>query len=431
MLLEAHQVTAGYGECTVLQAVDIDVSPGEFVGLIGPNGCGKSTLLRAISGVLRPKSGTVSIGGRALERLPARDVALALAFVPQSERVAFDFTVHDVVLMGRHPHHRRGQGWTKRDFDRVRWALAASDILSLADRSITRLSGGEHRRVLLARALAQDAPLLLLDEPTAHLDITHQVELLGLVRRLTRSPDAPIGALAALHDLNQAAEFCDRLVLMQAGRVIVAGQPDEVLTAAYLKQVYSAEAQIGRNPVTGRPAILALTPSRDAASRTDAPCVHLVCGGGSGVGILGALVRSGCNVSTGVLNRLDTDQEAAEALGIEAALEAPYSAFTADACAHARRLMARADVILVAPVPFGHGNLVNLELVVEAQEMGKPVMLLGDDRFAARDYVGGAAVTLFDTLLARGAHRYERVEDWPLFTTDVQDVPAGDVTVEI
>jgi iron complex transport system ATP-binding protein len=262
ILLAARGVTAGYGQRPVLTDVDLDVWAGEFVGLIGPNGCGKSTLLRAVSGVLRLTSGEVSLAGQSLHRLSAREVALKLAFVPQSEHATFDFTVQDVVLMGRHPHHRRGQRWTAEDFTLVRRALVASDILSLAERPITQLSGGEHRRVLLARALAQDAPLLLLDEPTAHLDITHQVELLSLVHGLTHRIEMPVGALAALHDLNQAAEFCDRLVLMQTGRIVAQGTPDEVLTSQYLRQVYHADAQVGHNPVTGRPMILALKPIR-------------------------------------------------------------------------------------------------------------------------------------------------------------------------
>lgn len=411
MRLEASDIFAGYGGKDVLEAVGAAVETGEMVGLIGPNGSGKSTLLRVLSGILHPRRGQVLLDGRPITGWSALEIARRLAFVPQQEEAAFDFTVRDIVLMGRHPHRARFSGESAEDYACVSRALADADILHLAERPITRLSGGEHRRVLLARALAQQTPLLLLDEPTAHLDVTHQVELLALVRRQTRTRG--IGALAALHDLNSAAEFCDRLILLREGRVLVEGAPEEVVTAAHLRAAYDACAQVGRNPVTGRPLILALHPARDGGAQPDAPRVHLVCGGGSGLGPMGTLVRNGFRVSAGVLNRLDSDQEAAEALSVEVALEAPYSPIGPEARAACAALMARAGAILIAPVPIGRGNLANLELAAEAQAAGKTLILLGDDRFSARDYTGGTAAALLARLIEDGALRYERIEDWP------------------
>ncbi len=413
MRLEALDITAGYGDKAVLQAVNIGIETGEFVGLIGPNGCGKSTLLRVLSGVLKPQQGQVILDRQDLKTLAPIEIARRVAFVPQSEVAAFEFSVEDVVLMGRHPYRQRFGGATPEDYNEAKRALAATDMLHLADRPITQLSGGEHRRALLARALAQTTPLLLLDEPTAHLDITHQVELLSQVQQLTRREGKPIGALAALHDLNQAAEFCDRLVLLSGGRVEAEGSPETVLTASHLRRTYNANAQVGRNPATGRPSILTLHSNREQSTQSKPPHVHVICGGGSGVGILGILVRNGLRVTTGVLNRLDTDEEAAVALGIEAALEAPYSPFSADACDHARALMADAQIILVTPVPFGRGNLPNLEMAAAAQTAGKEIVLIGDADFAVRDYTSGAATHLFEQLLQGGACRYDRVEDWP------------------
>jgi len=262
-------VTAGYGRNPVLNTVTFALRGGEFVGLIGPNGCGKSTLLRVLTGILRPQTGQVTLDGSILAHMSALAIARQIAFLPQLERAVFEFTVQDVVLMGRHPHRGRDHRRTTQDYAQVRRALEACDILHLADRSITQLSGGEHRRTLLARALAQDAPLLLLDEPTAHLDITHQVELLTLVRNLTtRCSGIPVGVLAALHDLNQAAEYCDRLVMMNAGRVVAEGRPENVLREDTLRRVYQAEARIGCNPVTGRPMILSLTPHRAGSANS-------------------------------------------------------------------------------------------------------------------------------------------------------------------
>ena len=267
MRLEASEITAGYGKKDVLDAVTVAVEAGEFVGLLGPNGCGKSTLLRVLSRVLRPRRGTILLEGQPLERRSSLEIARCIAFVPQLEPAQFDFTVWDIVLMGRHPHLIRFQGETEADFEKVHQALREADVQHLIDRPITQLSGGEHRRVLLARALAQDTPLLLLDEPTAHLDVTHQAELMALVQRLTRQ-ERPVGALAALHDLNQAAEYCDRMVLLCAGQVVATGTPEAVLTTANLRLAYGAEAQIGQNPITGKPMILTLHASRTPVGAT-------------------------------------------------------------------------------------------------------------------------------------------------------------------
>lgn len=410
MRLEAEAIVAGYNQNPVLHGVRVAVESGEFVGLIGPNGCGKSTLLRVLTCVLRPRSGAVWLDGQQIERWSALERARRLAFVPQQEPAQFDFTVRDVVLMGRYPYRARFRSETREDYAIVGRALAEADLVHLADRSILHLSGGEYRRVLLARALAQQTPLLVLDEPTAHLDVTHQAELLHLTRRLTR--EKQVGALAALHDLNQAAEFCDRLVLLKSGRVIADGAPEQVLTVEHLRQVYDAAAQVGRNPATGRPMVLTLHSVRETRADSLPSPVHVLCGGGAGLHMLGALVRQGFRVTAGVLNRLDSDQEAAEALGIPTVLEAPFSPISADARAQCAVLMAQAQMILIAPVPFGHGNLANLELAVEAQQAGKTVVLIGDTDFASRDYTGGTAARLLEQLRAQGAPCFDQWEDW-------------------
>ena len=260
VLIEAENLSAGYDTNPVLRNIDFKLFSGEFVGLIGPNGCGKSTLLRAITRILKPMTGEVRLEGKALSLWSANENAKRVAFVPQSELASFDFTVQDLVLMGRHPHLPPYRGETERDFQIVAEALKETDIAHLADRPITRLSGGEHRRALVARAIAQQTPILLLDEPTAHLDITHQAELLILLQHLKTSRN--VGVLAALHDLNQAAEFCDRLILLSEGKLLASGPPEEVLRQDVLREAYCAEIQIGSNPITGRPMILALKPIR-------------------------------------------------------------------------------------------------------------------------------------------------------------------------
>ncbi len=264
MQLECINVTAGYGKSDILHGVNLKIEQGEFVGLVGPNGCGKSTLLRALSRTLPLRSGDVNLDAISIWSMRPMDLALQLAFVPQQEPADFDFTVQDVVMMGRYPHQAKSKAdrntSANRDYDAVNKAMEVADIAELADRPITQLSGGEHRRVLLARALAQEAPLLLLDEPTAHLDVTHQAEMLNAVRGLVRTTG--VAALAALHELNSAAEYCDRLVLMHEGKIVESGTPEQVLTSENLSKVYGADAAVGSNPITGRPMILSITSGR-------------------------------------------------------------------------------------------------------------------------------------------------------------------------
>lgn len=409
--MEAHALHAGYGSKEVLTDVSVHLDAGEFVGLIGPNGCGKSTLLRVLTMTLPARQGRIMLDGQPLSGMSRLEIARRIAFVPQQEPAAFDFTVREVVLMGRYPHRRRGLGDTEADFALVRQILAETDLLALADRPVTRLSGGEHRRVLIARALVQQTPLMLLDEPTVHLDPTHQVELMQRLHDLTRQRN--IGALAALHDLNQAAEYCDRIVLMAAGSILAVGSPKEALTSENLRIAYAADTQIGNNPVTGRLSVFALRPLRTHPPSASLPRVHVVCGGGSGVALLGALVQHGFAVTAGVLNRLDSDQIAAESLNLETAVDDPFTAVSPAVKMRCAQMMQQADIVLVTDVPFGRGNIANLELVEAAQQAGKQVVLFGKTPFSERDFCGGVAREIFDRLIANRAIPLLRIEDWP------------------
>lgn len=400
MRLEARELVAGYGDRVVLRGVSLGVDAGEFVGLVGPNGSGKSTLLRVLSRTLRPRSGVVLLDGQPIDQLSAREVARRLAFVPQAEPVLFDFTVREVVLMGRHPHVRGLAGEREDDFNATTRGMAATDTLHLADRSVAALSGGEHRRVLIARALAQSAPTILLDEPTAHLDITHQADLLQLLRRLADREGAAL--LAALHDINLAAEFCDRIVLLRDGEVMAEGRPEAVLTEDALERTYGAPLALSRNPISGRP-VVHCGPAPVDACPAHRGSVHVVCGGGTGLTILSDLCRRGYRVTAGVLNRHDTDAASAEALGLQMAMEAPFSPIGPEARSACAALMREADAIVVAEAPFGRGNLANLELALEARRAGKPVLLLASTPIAARDFAEGRAQRLWKELLEAGA----------------------------
>jgi len=330
----------------------------------------------------------------------AREIARQIAFVPQTEPTLFEFSVREVVLMGRHAHRKGLARETQEDYAAATRAMAATDILHLAERPITALSGGEHHRVLIARALAQCAPILLLDEPTAHLDVTHQADVLAMMRHLVDREN--VAVLAALHELNLASEYCDRMLLLSVGRIVAEGAPEEVLRAETLAEVYGGQVHIGRSPISGRPFLFPLSrsPGADSLSRRQ---IHVICGGGTGLAVLSGLQRRGYGVSAGVLNRLDTDEEAAAALGIEHVVEAPFSPIGSQALAECRALIARADAVVLTDVPFGNGNLPNLQLALEAQQAGKLVYLLGEIPIEQRDFTGGAARALWQALQEGGA----------------------------
>jgi iron complex transport system ATP-binding protein len=253
-LLTAEGISFAYGARAVLRDVDLAVAPGEVVGVIGPNGSGKTTLVRILAGVVQPASGVVSLRGMPLRAYGRRELARRLAVVPQDPVLDFPFTALEVVLMGRAPHLPPLGFPRMHDLAVARTAMARLDVASLEDRPLDRVSGGERQRVLLARALAQDADVLVLDEPTTHLDLRHQAGIHDVVRDLVRA--RAVGVVSVLHDLNLAALFCDRLVLLAGGAVACAGRPADVLTADVLTAAYGTDVWVGVNPLTGGPIVL-------------------------------------------------------------------------------------------------------------------------------------------------------------------------------
>lgn len=253
-LLRADAISAGYHDHPVLQEISLHVHSGELVAVVGPNGAGKSTLLKVLSGALAPFAGRVELLGRPLAAYGRRETARYVAALGQESSTAFAFTVIEMVLMGRSPHLRPLQMESARDLEIARAALARFGLLELATRPINELSGGERRRVFLARALAQEPAVALLDEPTAFLDLKHVSEIFALIAELRA--ERSMGVVASLHDLNAAALYADRVLLLKEGRTIGCGPPEEILTAENLHLVYEAEIYVGRNPATGAISVL-------------------------------------------------------------------------------------------------------------------------------------------------------------------------------
>jgi iron complex transport system ATP-binding protein len=247
-MISAIDLTYRYGVITALDRASLDITAGAFTGIIGPNGSGKSTLLCCLAGILSPASGRVLLEGRPLDRYGRRDVSRKVALVFQDNFFPFDFTAAEVVLMGRSPYLGALQDERPQDREQVRQAMDACDCWHLRDRSIRALSGGERQRVVLARALAQSTSALLMDEPTNHLDLRHQSLILGLVRERCRT--LPLAAAGVFHDLNLAIQFCDRLALMDRGRVVAVGTASEVVTPKNILAAYRTDIELIRHPKT-------------------------------------------------------------------------------------------------------------------------------------------------------------------------------------
>lgn len=256
IVLSCEQVSFSYGMAEVLSSISFPVSAGEIFGLLGPNGSGKSTLVRLMSGVRSPQGGRVTYAGRDLRAYSREELARAIAVVPQETTIELPFSVLEVVLMGRSPYLGKFGFESIHDLAVAQRAMEQTGVDALAAREVHALSGGERQRVILARALAQEPRVLLLDEPTAFLDIKHQVAVYDLIKQLSR--EQGLAVVAILHDLNLAALYCDRLALLKAGRIFCQGTPEQVLTYANVKGVYETEVYIDLNDITGKVQILPL-----------------------------------------------------------------------------------------------------------------------------------------------------------------------------
>lgn len=246
MILETNGVDWSANGRKIVRDISLQIGAGEFVGLIGPNGSGKSTLLRTIYRILRPDAGHVILNGEDVWQQSARAVAQQTAVVAQETQVEFSFTVQQIVAMGRNPHKGMFDRDTVEDLAIIKAALERVDMQAFHDRDFLTLSGGEKQRVLIARALAQQTPFIILDEPTNHLDIRYQLEILELIKALD------VTKLAALHDLNLAAAYCDRIYLLRDGQMLASGSPHDVLTPDLIKEAYGVHAEVGQHPITGQ-----------------------------------------------------------------------------------------------------------------------------------------------------------------------------------
>lgn len=400
VVLRIHDVECCYGAHQALQGINLNIPRGIFLGIIGPNAAGKSTLLKTLAATLKPVRGIVLFYGQELEKISRRTLAQQVSVVPQETAMNFPFSVFDVVLMGRHPHMGRFSLESERDLAVIEAAMKATKCWHLRDRSILELSGGERQRVILGRALAQEPDVLLLDEPTAHLDLTFQLEMLEVLKELQLRRGLTV--VAVFHDLNLAAQFSDQLLFLHKGKIFAVGNPNDVLTSEMIKNVYRTDVLIIKHPLTGVPQVVLLPGFNEEDQAFSQLRVHLICGGGIGAPLMGQLARRGCQVSAGVLNIGDTDWETARVLGLPVAEEKPFSSIDSQAYDTNLKLALEADAVFLLEIPFGHGNLPNVRILEPLLAAGKRCFLVEPVCLPERDYTGGEAMRVVSSLKERG-----------------------------
>jgi iron complex transport system ATP-binding protein len=386
-LLRVDNLSTVLGGHRVVDSVSLLLDRGVVLGVVGANGSGKTTLLRTIAGLLDAESGDVAFfgsGGTAalssgrsgdsegeeLEPRPLsnRERARTLAYMPQQAE-SHPFTVFEAVLMGRYPHLGRFQLEGASDRALAWEAMGRTAITEFADRKLSTLSGGERQRVVLARVLVQQADVLLMDEPTASLDLRHQMLTMDLVREEASERNA--GAIVVMHDLSLAARFCDRLVLLDGGRKVADGTPWEVLTPENLRTAFGVEGLVEPDPVTGRPHVLLLGSANSGRGEMvgTGRTVHIICGAGSGRELMHEARVAGYTVTTGVLGTGDSDREAAERLGLMYVSAPPFSAITDEQHSEHLALIGAADHVVLCPMAVGMNNVRNVEAALAAKSL--------------------------------------------------------------
>lgn len=253
-LLKINNLSGGYHKESVIRDISLEIKKGDFIGIIGPNGCGKTTLLRLVSRVLAPQKGSISLEGIDIMHMDLKEFCRKVAYVAQDMLINFSFSVLEIVLLGRIPHLKRLQLETKKDYSIAEDALTMTDTLYLKEKKIDELSSGERQRVIIAKALAQEPVLLFLDEPTSHLDIAHQIQILDLLKKLNRQNNITI--VMVLHDLNLASEYCNRIILLNEGRIFKEGDPRQVLTYQNIEAVYKTVVVVRDNPISAKPYVI-------------------------------------------------------------------------------------------------------------------------------------------------------------------------------
>lgn len=391
-MLKLEDIDFSYQKQKVLNKINFHLKQKEFIGIIGPNGSGKSTLLKNISKLLDPDSGYIYLDENLLNNYSYKELAKKMAVVPQDTKVNFSFSVYELVMMGRNPYQDRWGRVSEDDKKKVQEALQLTDTEKFKDKSIQNLSGGERQRVIIARAIVQEPELLLLDEPTASLDINYQRNIFDLISDLNKKLEMSV--LAVSHDLNLISQYCERLILLNEGEIFTMGTVEEVITKENISEVYKTEVDVKYNPITERPYVIIVPKQKKPAVRTESDLkVHLICGGGTGKDIMNILNDLKITVSCGVLNKGDSDWELAKKLNYELIEIEPFAPIDKKALKEHEKMIKKSNLIIISNTPFGWGNLGNIRVLADFK--GKDILFVKKSDFEDRDFTEGEFTELY------------------------------------
>lgn len=369
--LEVENLNFTYKKELALKDISFSIKKGQFLSIIGPNGSGKSTLLNNLSNIENPQSGSINIYDEDINEYESKKLARTIALVPQDTFISYGFSVLDIVLMGRFPHLNRFEKESEEDFKIVNKALKKTNTFHLRDRNVNEISGGERQRVIIARALAQESEIIFLDEPTSHLDINHQIDLLNLLKQLNEERNTTI--VLVIHDINLASRYSDEIILMDGGKIVSKGAPEKVVTRKNIEKTYGLNVIVEENPYTHSLYIvpLSLKNSMDKDKRRGR--IHVIAGGGTAGEILSKLEEKSYDISVGVINVGDSDWRLAKNLSLNIVDERAFSEISNESFKRNMKAIEKSETVIISSIPYGKGNLKNLEAAYNAVKMGKRV----------------------------------------------------------
>ena len=396
MPITIEGIKFGYSESReVLKDMSFTCRDNRITGIIGPNGCGKTTVLKVIAGFLQPSAGTIRYNDTVIGEVPPIELAKMRAVVEQKIYTPFSFPVYDYVMLGRSPYQKNFQPDSDDDHKIVTDSLRDANVLQFQDRKINELSGGELQRVMIARALAQEPEFLMLDEPTSHLDIRHQLELMKLLSKLTKEKSV----VCIIHEINQASTYCDDIIVTKDGYVLKEGDANEVLSAKTLEDVFGVLAMQYPGPDgKSKQFAFSLPPEKKIEARRR---VHVISGEGMGRQIIMSLHSAGMEVTAGILNQGDQDFESAKSIGIETISAPPFTAYSDKEIVELKKACDLADIIILVAVNVGMGNLPNLEIAAEYLDKKEVIFVNPNRNLKKKDLTDGRATELYNLIQSK------------------------------